>query len=256
MNTGKQSKPQRVDQIDPAFDPWEQSRPIPLFLLALFIALAVWGAFSYINDLHPVRDNELGQITEPLGPQSPDPAAPLLVTQGNDAVWSCASCHGARGEGAGLTPRLAALPQTYLAKQLQDFANGSRLNGSMRYVAQHLEPADIEAVARYYASLPVPPPPARDLGAALERGEALSLYGDWKLNIPACVTCHGPNGEGVGADFPPLAGQQPEYLFNQLAAWKGGERHNSPQRLMDDIASRMSDQDMWAIAQYFGSIRP
>src|SRR3546814_8394280 len=52
---------------------------------------------------------------------------------------------------------------------------------------------------------------------------------------PACVSCHGDQGQGVGVAFPPLAAQQPEYLFSQLAAWKGGHRHNSPHSLMDEI---------------------
>lgn len=217
----------RVEDIDPAFDPWEQSRPIPLFVLAIFIALAIWGALSYLDDLAPARSGEPGGLTaDAPTPVQADAGAPLLVSRGNESLWSCASCHGARA------------------------------NESMRYIARQLSDADIETVARYYAGLPPLPGAAMALGASQARGEMLNRHGDWKRDIPACATCHGQNGEGVGSEFPRLAGQQAEYLLSQLAAWKGGQRRNSQQSLMDDIAARMSDDDMRAAAQYFGSLRP
>ena len=46
------------------------------------------------------------------------------------------------------------------------------------------------------------------------------LRGAWERNIPECVACHGPAGMGVGASFPPLAGQSAQYLGAQLNAWR------------------------------------
>ncbi|MFU2070822.1 cytochrome c4, partial [Bordetella hinzii] len=69
----------RVEDIDPAFDPWEQSRPIPLFVLAIFIALAIWGALSYLDDLAPARSGEPGGLTaDAPTPVQADAGAPLL----------------------------------------------------------------------------------------------------------------------------------------------------------------------------------
>lgn len=253
----KLSAPPRVEDIDLSFDPWEPSRPIPLFLLAVFFALALWGSLSYLSDLAPIQNADLGGVSgTAAAPASTDANAPLLVRQGNGAVWSCASCHGAAGEGAGQTPRLAGLPEAYIAKQLRDFASGARGNESMQYVASRLTAADIDVLSVYYAAQSSPAMPAMDLGADSRRGEELNRFGDWKRDIPACATCHGQHGEGVGSKFPPLAGQQAEYLLSQLAAWKGGQRLNSPQSLMDDIASRMTHQDMRAAAQFFGSLQP
>lgn len=125
----------------------------------------------------------------------------------------------------------------------------------MRYVATQLTAPEINEVAAYYARLVVPVATAAVPGTDIERGRALNLHGDWKQDIPACVTCHGEAGEGLGPMFPRLAGQQPEYLFSQLVAFKGGMRQNSPLSLMDDIAKRMSTEDMWAVSQYFGALR-
>lgn len=254
----------RVEDIDPAFEPWEPPRPIPIFLLAVLIALALAGVGMYLSDLAPWTDSGSSDTVAsgPVAPMPPpvrpaSPAlhdAPVLVHTGRDSVWSCASCHGDQGEGAGITPRLAGLSEEYLVKQLQDFATGVRINESMHYVARELHGQEITELAAYYASLPVPSLILSPSDAHMERGRMLFEKGDWKLDVPACISCHGSHGQGVGAAFPPLAAQQPEYLFSQLAAWKGGHRHNSPQALMDDIAGRLSYDDLYAVSYYAASL--
>lgn len=265
MNTKPEPTLPRVEDIDPTFEPWEPSRPIPIFLVGILIALAITGVGMYLTDLAPWTESGSPDTVAngPVAPliQSPLPVssvhsdAPELVRSGSGSVWSCASCHGAQGEGAGITPRLAGLSQDYLAKQLHDFASGERLHESMHYVARELQQRDITELAAYYARLPVPQLALPPSDADLERGRLLFEKGDWKLNVPACISCHGSQGEGVGAAFPPLAAQQPEYLFSQLTAWKGGHRHNSPQNLMDDIASRLSYEDLYAVSYYAASVR-
>ncbi|CAB3831889.1 hypothetical protein LMG26686_00979 [Achromobacter mucicolens] len=258
MPTRDKRSGQRVEDVDPTFDPWEPSKPIPLFVLGIFIALAAWGGLSYLGDLVPERAPNVDTVMPAPGAvkqsSSSTNDSPRLIHSGSAEVWSCASCHGAGGQGAGQTPQLAGLNSAYIVKQLQDFVSGARSNESMRYVAAQLSPSEMNEVAAYYSALSVPAPtPPKDNGR-FSRGRELNLRGDWNQDVPACATCHGGAGEGLGATFPRLAGQQSEYLFSQLAAWKGGKRRNSPQSLMEDIASRMSDEDMWAAAQYFGSL--
>lgn len=263
MKTNHHSTTPRVDDIDPTFEPWEPPRPIPIFLLAVLIALALAGVGIYLSDLAPWTDSGSPDTVAsgPVAPVTPAVPAPIatqdapeLVHAGRGSVWSCASCHGDQGEGAGNTPRLAGLSKEYLAKQLRDFASDERINESMHYVARELSAHDIAEVTAYYANLPVPQLMLPHSDADMERGRLLFEKGDWKLDVPACVSCHGDQGQGVGVSFPPLAAQQPEYLFGQLAAWKGGHRHNSPQSLMDDIASRLSYQDLYAVSNYAASL--
>lgn len=265
MNMKPRLPAPRVEDIDPTFEPWEPPRPIPVLLVSVLFALAIAGVGMYVSDLAP-RNEDVPLQTQQPGPVAPsgiqsastipdNANVPLLVSVGRDSVWSCASCHGAQGEGAGITPRLAGLPEDYLAKQLRDFASGARLNDSMHYIARELRQEDIAEVAAYYANRPAPAITYQQTDANLERGRHLFEKGDWKLNVPACASCHGVQGEGVGPIFPPLAGQQPEYLFSQLAAWKGGHRHNSPQTLMDDIAGRLPYEDLYAVSHYAASLR-
>lgn len=77
-------------------------------------------------------------------------------------VPSCDSCHGPAGIGVdAVFPRLAGQPANYLAAQLEDWQAGSRKNDPlhlMRNVARKLSPAQINAVATYYAALSPNPP--------------------------------------------------------------------------------------------------
>jgi cytochrome c553 len=77
-------------------------------------------------------------------------------------VPSCDSCHGPDGVGIGTVfPRLAGQPANYLTAQLKDWQAGSRKNDPlhlMRNIARKLSPAQITAVAAYYAALSPNPP--------------------------------------------------------------------------------------------------
>lgn len=186
-----------------------------------------------------------------------DPRIMSLVFQGrNDGSWACASCHGARGEGALNVPRLAGLDENYLFKQLRDYVRGRRQNEIMQTVARTLSEREMRALARYYSRSYGASTSEPSLGGSISRGEQLALQGDWSRNIPSCFSCHGSSGFGVGAQFPALAAQHPAYTTSQLTAWAGGSRRNSPLGLMEGIAGKLSDKDRMAIADYLATLPP
>ncbi|MDQ9172362.1 c-type cytochrome [Oxalobacteraceae bacterium R-40] len=265
---------------DEAFDPWEQGRPIPLFVFAVVFALGTWGVLTYFSE-HKSQEKSAavrteqkagetshmqaalaaGQAPDSINPaakasglQNASPETLAIVGVGKGQAWSCASCHGEAGQGNLSTPRLAGLPAEYIVKQLHDFSSGLRTNESMLVVAKGLSSTEIEDVARYYEQIGLPSTVSPGMGGELERGRILAQQGDWKSNVPACFSCHGMSGEGVAPGFPALAGQQPDYIFAQLAAWQAGERKNSPQSLMDGIAKQMSVQDMRSVSDYLATL--
>jgi len=71
----------------------------------------------------------------------------------------------------------------------------------------------------------------------------------------ACVGCHGPALRGVGL-VPPIAGRAPSYLLRQLLAFNAGTRSTPAAAPMRDVASRLTLDDMIAVAAYAGSLRP
>ena len=189
-----------------------------------------------------------------------DPAsvAALVTGEGGapQSAWACVSCHGTAGQGTQTVPRLAGLPAGYITKQLHDYRNGTRINGTMQYVVSTLDDAQMAALGAYYAALDAPPTAEPSLGGDLERGRALALRGDWGVELPSCFSCHGALGWGVEDMFPAIAGQHPAYIHAQLAAWKTGARANSPLGLMQSVAAAMSPRDMRAVSDYLATLPP
>jgi len=185
--------------------------------------------------------------------------AATIARQGNGkGAAPCMACHGQDGGGQAVAgnPRLAGLNAAYLRKQLDDFANGSRNSPLMQPSATALNDDERAALAFYYSKLPLPPALARPATApppADSIGAVLATRGAWNRGIPACVQCHGPHGVGVGAHFPPLAGQPAAYIEMQLKAWQQGRRHNDPLQLMQHLSAGLSTQDIQAVATWFAA---
>ena len=175
----------------------------------------------------------------------------------DQGVVACQLCHGPNGEGDAINgfPRIAGMDPGYLAEQLRALRDGRRTNPNMAALALYMTDADIAATAAYYASLPIPDtrtqPPVDD---ALKRALDLVRYGDWTgRGIPACSQCHGPDGNGIGAAFPPLAGQHASYIKSQFESWDAGTRHGGPLGMMAAIAARLSSADVEALASYYAA---
>jgi cytochrome c553 len=184
--------------------------------------------------------------------------AAAIARQGNErGAVACQSCHGEDGAGQQGTdfPRLAGLDAAYLRKQLSDFASGARENPVMKPIAAALGDAERRALADYYSKLPVPASLAKSTAVLPTDGVGaqLATRGRWTDQLPACEQCHGPGGVGVGAHFPPLAGQPASYIEAQLKAWKQGSRHNDPLDLMKHLSGALSDADMAAVAVWFAA---
>lgn len=82
--------------------------------------------------------------------------APAIVQVGAPMrnIAPCASCHGGSDNKAG-SPVLEGEPEAYIITQLRAFASGSRRNdihAQMRNIARNMTEAEINEVARYYAS--------------------------------------------------------------------------------------------------------
>lgn len=179
-----------------------------------------------------------------------------LASQGNGrGAPACQSCHGVDGGGQAAAgfPRLAGLDAAYLAKQLADYVAGTRTNAVMQPIARALSADERQALATYYSHLPLPTWPPTQPPAANDPGATLATRGRWSQQLPSCEQCHGPGGVGVGAHFPPLAGQPAAYLQSQLKAWQQGSRRNDPLHLMQHLSGALSAQDIDAVAHWFAA---
>ena len=158
----------------------------------------------------------------------------------------CLICHGHRGNAVTqLYPRLAGQPATYLAQQLQAFANDQRHNANMSPLARTMSADEIKRLADYYASQP----PLRNDSfvadpAIVAKGEALAKAGN-------CTACHGNDLAGHD-QFPRLAGQGYDYLVDQLTAYNNGQRVD-PTGAMSGITAKLSKEDITQLSHYLAS---
>ena len=175
------------------------------------------------------------------------------VTKGKELSVSCAACHGDNGISLNPTwPKLAGQNPKYLAAQLYEFKKGpegNRNNAVMYGIAMTLSDSDIEDLAAYYASLKsnvgLTQDKYLDLGRNIYRG------GNMEIKMQACISCHGPNGQGnYAAAIPMLSGQHSQYTYQQLKNFQASVRSNDYNKMMRNIVHRMSDEEMKAVASY------
>ena len=172
----------------------------------------------------------------------------------------CAACHAADGNSvAPANPKIAGQIAEYLQKQLADFKPQAgqkpvRESAVMNGMVANLSEADMKALAGFYAGQALKPAAASDKTLAGE-GQKLWRGGDAALGVPACAGCHGPNGAGIPAQYPRLAGQFSDYVAAQLKAFKEGARHNDPNGMMRAVAARLTEQQIRAVAEYVAGLR-
>ncbi len=174
---------------------------------------------------------------------------------GKTKAAACAACHGADGNSANPEwPKLAGQHAPYLVKQLANFKAGDRNNAMMAPMAAPLSEQDMADIAAFFTSQTQAEGKADP--ALVAAGEKLFRGGNATTGVAACMGCHGPNGMGNPlANFPRLSGQHAAYTVNQLKTFRSGERANDAGKMMQNIAARMTDAEMQAVASYIEGLR-
>lgn len=191
--------------------------------------------------------------------QTPSASTPLPPDTMKERVRACVSCHGENGRGTSNVyfPRLAGKPAGYLYNQLVAFRDGRRKYAPMNYLLAYLPDEYLQRMAHYYAEAREPfeqPGPPTVSQAVLMRGQTLVTKGNPERNIPACVTCHGPNLSGREPGIPGLVGLRPSYISAQLGGWRYGTRTAIEPDCMQLIAARMTEEDVAAAAAWLAAM--
>ena len=160
-----------------------------------------------------------------------------------EQVKSCVACHGEKGVSNNPQwPNLAGQNDAYLAQQLKAYRDGSRQNELMTGLVSGLSDEDIAIIAQYYSQQP--------LSISANGDESLVEMGHQRAAY--CVSCHGMWGKPANPEWPILAGQQAEYLYTQLVAFKSGERV-SP--VMQPVLQHLNEKDFAALAAYYSQLK-
>ena len=175
---------------------------------------------------------------------------------------TCAACHGVSGTSVNpVWPNIAGQSATYIVAQLKAFQpgdNGKALRSDplMTSMAMPLSDQDIRDLAVYFESLPAAVNSVADRNS-VARAEALCRGGSEENKAAACLACHGPTGRGnPAATYPALQGQHATYTAKQLRDYAAEIRTSDGKtRIMRDIAARLSEEDIVAVASYVQGLK-
>jgi cytochrome c553 len=166
----------------------------------------------------------------------------------------CSTCHGPDGNSSNpVWPTLAGQHEAYTARQLELFKNGERKGTVMAGMVAGLSSKDMEDLGAYYASQKTKLASANK--NLIDAGKAVYQGGNEKMNIPACMACHGIDGKGNPlSGYPSVAGQHAAYNEQRLKAFRAGETVANPDdvngNIMASVAKYLSDEEIKAVASY------
>lgn len=240
--------------------------------LAVLAVAAVAVAQTTVN---PLPDTAPTETTSIDAAPAVDPVAELAKTEWGDAqngaalAGACAACHGLDGnamqQGA---PRIAGMPERYVARQLALFKGGYRTGGLaplMAPFAQILSAQDMRDVGAHFAAqrsgagvaidtvITDPASPYKGM-KFYEPGQNLYRTGDASRGIPACFACHSPSGSGnPGPAYPHVGGQEAGYVVRRLEEYRAGQTTQPDPHLfnqMASIAKTLTDEEIQSLASY------
>jgi cytochrome c553 len=221
----------------------------------------VWAMVAFLKLLPSMDQREyrrlaFGEVRESSA------AAPIEDLTGPENLPGavrerCARCHGTdgRGRGVGAFPKLAGQHEEYLYNSLRAYERRTRHSGIMEPVAAGLSDAEMRELARFYSNLPSAVGLRHETATGIENGRRIAHYGIPSKKIPPCVECHGPTHPHPRGAFPMLAGQYADYIVLQLELFKKGHRGGSSwAHLMEEVAPKLSEQEMRDVAAYYASL--
>ncbi|MGN6113012.1 MAG: c-type cytochrome [Luteimonas sp.] len=186
---------------------------------------------------------------------------------GATKAGACAACHGLDGNPSDPQyPRLAGMPERYVATQLALFKSGERSTGMaavMMPMAAPLSAQDMRDLGAFFAQQKAGAGIADDTVIAdgahkgmkfYEVGQQLFHGGDPARGIPACMACHGPTGAGnPGPAYPHIGGQQAAYVQRRLEEYRAGttnERDHHNFDVMATVAHQLTDEEIGSLSSY------
>lgn len=192
-----------------------------------FIGILLCGAFASFSALHATE------------------AGPEL---GAHSAGPCFPCHGSDGNSEQpLFPKLAGQRADFIVQEMEEFKDGRRSDPMMTGIAQTVSDQDIRRIAAYFASQPVmqgePGDPER-----VQRGKTLFID-------ERCVFCHAEAGKSFVqlTGGPIIGGQHKDYLVKALKDMKEGRRSGDVYDLMARSLTRLSEDDIEAMAEYLST---
>jgi len=165
----------------------------------------------------------------------------------------CGACHGADGNSVVPSwPKLAGQHADYLVRQVTLIKSGARTVPEMVGIVTSMSDQDSRDIAAWFSSQTNNGGVADPSLVAL--GQRIYQAGNVESGVPACMSCHGPAGEGNPlAGYPALAGQHAMYTSKMLTGFRAGGLwgdDDRPSVVMSGAAARLGNEEIEAVASY------
>jgi len=173
-------------------------------------------------------------------------ASPESIRAGQALSKPCSGCHGTDGNSikAGV-PSLAGLQPVYFVPAVKAYLSGKRRGAAiMKNFKLSLTNNDINNLAAFYSAQQRQRSPLTTTLQTVAPSDALTQR---------CLGCHGHDGNSTHPAMPSLAGQNATYLIKAMKKYRDGKRGN---KMMTDVAKRLSDTDIEGNATYFATRTP
>ncbi len=180
-----------------------------------------------------------------------------LYAKGDPAVGEikseiCQQCHSQDGNNADvIVPKLNGQDQAFLYRNAMQYNHGERYDIVMKKVIDKVRPSaeDIADITAYYASLPI----MRGNGIMTAEGErGMDLFGTYN-----CRFCHNDQDRTKSIYISKTAvigGQNKKYLYKSMKDIQENIREADQFNLMERVLNHMTDEDIWALAEYVSSM--
>ena len=177
------------------------------------------------------------------------------IKAGEQKSMICTACHGIENSNNPEWPNLSQQSKKYIIEQLHAFRGGVRNNALMSSQAIGLSDEDINDLASYYNNVKSKRGalPADD--SNIELGQKIYRGGIADRAVPACISCHGPNGLGIDrTGYPKISGQHSIYTLSRLKDYKEGydgrDSVSKNYSIMSSISFKLSNLEMKALSEY------
>ncbi|NLS11948.1 DUF1566 domain-containing protein [Vibrio sp. SM6] len=151
-----------------------------------------------------------------------------------------------------LSPKLEGFDPQYFYNQWVDMDNErtSGISSQMKLKVYGYPPRDLATVALFMSERKMKYNPTQEAldSEAFKRGKA-------KYDA-SCKMCHGEQGASTHERYPPLKGQMPMYIVEQMRAYRDETRTNRDAPIMYPFAKMYSEEDYRDIATYVSGQKP
>jgi cytochrome c553 len=168
------------------------------------------------------------------------------VEEGRVKAQTCVACHGPNGNSTNpAIPSISGQPKQFIVSALYQFREGKRKNEQMTPMASNLSNVDLNDLAAYFSAQKTEP-------VNVKTSEENAAAGKRLASQHNCVACHAANLMGQ-QHIPRIAGQQMEYLREQLRDFKASTRADMD-GVMTSAAQALTQKDIDVLAEYLAGL--